>query len=367
MNSYPQKQNLFPNFPANTDVGLDMCSTKNFLSMLHVWLMTCWKWWIFTFPVEYWNSTLGHSSNNFFLDPITFSGCQVISQLLTVEKTKTKKSLICVYSRWKKMCAIAHIGNTSAKTILFFIYSIRTRTRSRKWTRARTWTRARELTCPPTRPQKRQRTRTWPWIRARQWTLTWSQTRKRTLTPTRKLAWLCMDRATVNVHAATRTVTRSNLWSRPSHGHWTWLERQRKRTKYNGYGHELGHGHGLRHGHWHGQASRDTDRQSLTWARTRKQTRIRLLTSLGYGPDLDTDTKSVMDTRHWHRHKLGHGQGHWQWHGNSNGNMHCHRHNRTRPRTWSNSATDMIELGHGHVTPQGTRSLPLTLTWEQQR
>ena len=119
-----------------------MCSTKNFLSMLHVWLITCWKWWIFTFPAEYINSTLGHSSNQFFLDPITFSGCQVISQLLTVKKTKPKKSPICVYSRWKKMCTIAHIGNTSAKTILFFIYSIRTQTRSRTWTRARTWTQA---------------------------------------------------------------------------------------------------------------------------------------------------------------------------------------------------------------------------------
>ena len=118
-----------------------MCSTKNFLSMLHVWLITCWKWWIFTFPAEYINSTLGHSSNQIFLDPIIFSGCQIISQLLAVKKTKPKKSPICVYSRWKKMCAIAHIGNTSAKTILFLIYSIRTRTRSRTWTRARTWTR----------------------------------------------------------------------------------------------------------------------------------------------------------------------------------------------------------------------------------
>ena len=74
---------------------------------------------------------------------------------------------------------------------------------------------SRELAWPPARPQKRQRARTWPWIRARQWTLTWSQTRKRTLTLTRKLAWLCMDRSTKNVHAVTRTVACSNLWSRP--------------------------------------------------------------------------------------------------------------------------------------------------------
>ena len=95
-----------------------MCSTNNFLSMLHVWLITCWKWWIFTFPAEYIISTLGHSSNQIFF------GSNYIfwlpGQLLTVKKTKPKKSPICVYSRWKKMCAIAHIGNTSAKTILFF-------------------------------------------------------------------------------------------------------------------------------------------------------------------------------------------------------------------------------------------------------
>ena len=109
--------------------------------MLHIWLMTCWKWWIFTFLAEYWNSTLGHSSIKFFLDPITFSGCQVISQLLTIKKIKPKKSPICVHSLWKKMCGIAHIGNTSAKTILFFIYSIRTWTRTK--TRARTWSQAR--------------------------------------------------------------------------------------------------------------------------------------------------------------------------------------------------------------------------------
>ena len=42
---------------------------------------------------------LGQSSNKIFLDPITFSGCQVISQLLTVKKTKPKKSPIRVYSR----------------------------------------------------------------------------------------------------------------------------------------------------------------------------------------------------------------------------------------------------------------------------
>ena len=38
-------------------------------------------------------------ATNFFFDPITFSGCQIISQLLTVEKPKQKKSPICVYSR----------------------------------------------------------------------------------------------------------------------------------------------------------------------------------------------------------------------------------------------------------------------------
>ena len=96
-----------------------MCSTKNCLSMLHVWLITCWKWWIFTFPAEYINSTLGHSSNQIFLDPITFSGCQVIRQLLTIKKTKPNKSPICVYSQWKKCAQLRTLGTPVQKPSYF--------------------------------------------------------------------------------------------------------------------------------------------------------------------------------------------------------------------------------------------------------
>ena len=54
-------EKMYFHFPANINVGLEICSTGFFLSMLHVDylymanIMACWKWWIFTFPAAYYN------------------------------------------------------------------------------------------------------------------------------------------------------------------------------------------------------------------------------------------------------------------------------------------------------------------------
>ena len=85
--------------------------------MLHVWLMTCWKWWIFTFPAAYWNSTLDQSSNKFFaiqLYIFWLPGHQSITNRWK-KKRKPKKSPIRVCSRWKKCAQLRTLGTPVQK------------------------------------------------------------------------------------------------------------------------------------------------------------------------------------------------------------------------------------------------------------
>ena len=171
------------------------------LSMLHVWLMACWKWWIFTFQRNIGILLWVIIATN-FLKSNYISGCQVITRF---KKRKPKNHQYMCLHPMKKVRNCAHWEHL-CKNYPIFIYSIRTRTRSRTSTRA--WARPQELACPPAWPQKRQRTRTWIRARQRTRTLTWSQRQKRTLTLTRRiLCWrgyICMDTATESVHATTR-------------------------------------------------------------------------------------------------------------------------------------------------------------------
>ena len=107
MFSYLYKLNLYFHFPANTNVGLEICSTENSLSMLHAWLMTCGlETGEFSFFQRHIEIPLwARVAKQFFLSNYIFwlSGHQSITNRWK-NKTKSVKSPICVYIRWKNKC-----------------------------------------------------------------------------------------------------------------------------------------------------------------------------------------------------------------------------------------------------------------------
>ena len=105
-----------------------MCSTKNVLSMLHVWLMTCWKWWIFTFPEEYWNSTLGHCSNNIFFGTNYIFWLPGYQSITNRQEKKPKNHQYVFTADEKNVRNCAHWEHQCKNHPIFYLFNTDTNT-----------------------------------------------------------------------------------------------------------------------------------------------------------------------------------------------------------------------------------------------
>ena len=70
----------------------------------------------------------GPEQQQFFLGPITFSGCQVISQLLTIKKIKLKKITNTYLQPIKKCAQLRTLGTPMQKAYDFCLFNTDTNT-----------------------------------------------------------------------------------------------------------------------------------------------------------------------------------------------------------------------------------------------